>query len=94
MYPGQTLVVPIFLEEMIGKSYWSGGHVVTSADYSKIYYYMGEYTFNISILYDLPPAYEVAKQQQLDPNKIYTYSTPGNTIMFKTDPFVPYSVEP
>ncbi len=94
MAPGQTLVIPIFLEEMIGKSYWSGGHVVTSADYSKIYYYMGEYTFNINILYDLPPASELAKQLDLDPAKIYTYSTPGSSVTFKTEPFVPYSVEP
>ena len=92
--PGQTLVVPIFLEEMIGKSYWSGGHVVTSADYSKIYYYMGQYTFNITILYDLPPASELAKELDLDPAKIYTYSSPGNSVSFKTEPFVPYSVEP
>ena len=94
LYPGQTLVVPIFLEEMIGKSYWSGGHVVTSADYSKIYYYMGEYTFTINISYDLPPASTLAQQQGLDPAKIYTYSSPGTSVSFKTEPFVPYSVEP
>jgi hypothetical protein len=92
--PGQTLVVPIFLEEMIGKSYWSGGHVVTRNDYSRIYYWMGEYTFNISIQYDLIPADIQAQQQGLEPYKIYTYSTPGNSVSFKTEPFVPYSVEP
>jgi hypothetical protein len=92
--PGQTLVVPIFLEEMIGKSYWSGGHVVTRNDYSRIYYWMGPYTFNVRIDYDLPPADLYAQQQGLEPYKIYTYSTPGNSISFKTEPFVPYSVEP
>ena len=92
--PGQTLVVPIFLEEMIGKSYWSDGHVVTRNDYSRIYYWMGEYTFNLMIQYDLPPADVLAQQQGLDPNKIYTYSSPLSTVTFKTEPFVPYSVEP
>lgn len=92
--PGQTLVVPIFLEEMIGKSYWSGGHVVTRNDYSRIYYWMGDYTFNVSIQYDLLPADIQAQQLGLEPYKIYTYSSPGTSVSFKTEPFVPYSVEP
>jgi hypothetical protein len=68
--------------------------VVTRNDYSRIYYWMGEYTFNISIQYDLLPADIQAQQQGLEPYKIYTYSTPGNSVSFKTEPFVPYSVEP
>jgi len=90
--PGQTLVIPVFLEEMTGKSYWTNGPLVDQGEFGMIYFTLGEFNFNFSINYELPNAYETALAQNPNAPKeaIYSYSTTGSSISWKawpTDPF-------
>lgn len=83
--PGESLTVPIFLEEMVGNSFYSGGPTVKKGDYSTMYA-MGEYNFNITINYELPPLSEEIIRQEYTQNAIYSYSTLGNSITFTQMP--------
>ena len=91
--PGQTLVIPVFLEEMTGKSYWTNGPLVGDSEFSMIYFNLGDYDFNFTITYELPNAYETALAQNPNTPKeaIYSYQTTGNTITFKGLPSDPYA---
>ncbi|MHC1735327.1 MAG: hypothetical protein AB9921_06620 [Erysipelotrichaceae bacterium] len=86
--PGQTLVIPVFLEEMTGKSYWTNGPKVDYQSFRMSYFNLGDYEFNFTINYELPNAYETAKAQNPNAKKeaIYSYSTTGNSVGFKGYP--------
>ncbi len=87
--PGQTINVPVFLEEFIGESLWTDGPKVSEGDFKNMYYQLGEYDFYFTFSYELPPAYEKAKELKLPTEStIYQYESTGYTIHFKTDPFV------
>jgi len=91
--PGQTLVIPVFLEEMTGKSYWTNGPKVDQGSFRMIYFNLGDFDFNFTITYDLPNAYDTAKAQNPNTPKeaIYSYSTTGNSVGFEGVPNDPYS---
>lgn len=91
--PGQTLVIPIFLEDMIGKSYWTNGPIVDEGEFGMIYNNLKDYTFNVTITYDLPNAYETAKIKNPNAPKeaIYSYSSNGTSLGFTGYPSNPYT---
>jgi hypothetical protein len=91
--PGQSLVIPVFLEEMTGKYYWTNGPKLDQQSFRMIYFNLGEFNFNFTISYELPNAYETAKAQNPNTPKeaIYSYSSTGNSIGFKEDPRDPYT---
>jgi len=89
--PKQTLVIPVFLEEIVGDSFWTNGPKVDKGKFKMIYYNLGKFNFNFSLNYALPPAGEAAKAQNLPNDAIYTYSSTGSTISFKTEPMIAYS---
>jgi len=91
--PGQTLVIPVFLEEMTGKSYWTNGPLVDQGEFKMINFTLGEFDFNFTITYELPNAYESALAQNPNTPKeaIYSYSTTGNSISWTGWPTDPYS---
>ncbi|MHB1452753.1 MAG: hypothetical protein ACYCYM_02200 [Saccharofermentanales bacterium] len=86
--PGQTIVIPVFLEEIIGDSFWSGGPKVDKGYFKMMYYNLGKYDFSFSLMYDLPSAAERAKELNLPDGKIYKYKSTGTSISFTTEPFV------
>jgi hypothetical protein len=83
--PGERLTVPIFLEEMVGSSIYSGGPVVEKNSFGTMYG-MGEYNFSITIDYKLPPLAEEIKRQKYTENAIYSYSVFSNSIIFTSLP--------
>lgn len=90
--PNQTLVIPVFLEEMTGKSYWTNGPLVDQGEFGMIYFTLGEFYFNFTINYELPNAYEteLAQNPNAPKDAIYSYTKTGSTISWKawpTDPF-------
>lgn len=88
--PHQTLVVPVFLEEMTNKSYWTNGPLVSGGEFKMIYNNLGPYEFNFFIQYDLPNVAVEAKAQNKTEDAIYRYSTLGNSVSFKGYAFQPY----
>lgn len=91
--PGQTLVIPVFLEEMTGKSYWANGPKIDKDHFKMIYNTFGDFDFNFTITYDLPSAYDSAKAQNPNTPKdaIYAYQTTGNSVSFTIYPSAAYS---
>jgi hypothetical protein len=89
--PDQTLVIPVFLEEIVGDSFWTNGPKIDKGQFKMIYYNLGKFNFNFSLNYALPPAGETAKAQGLPGDAIYSYTSTGTAISFKTEPAVAYS---
>jgi hypothetical protein len=88
--PGQTLVIPVFLEEIVGDSFWTNGPKVDKDQFKMIYYNLGKFEFNFSLNYALPPASETAKAQNLPADAIYTYTASSTSVQFVTEPTVAY----
>jgi hypothetical protein len=89
--PKQTLVIPVFLEEIVGDSFWTSGPKVDKDQFKIIYYNLGKFNFSFSLNYSLPPAGETAKTRGLPSDAIYTYTATSTGISFKTEPTVAYS---
>jgi hypothetical protein len=89
--PKQTLVIPIFLQEIVGDSFWTNGPKIDKGQFKMIYYNLGEFDFNFTLSYALPPAGEAAKALGLPADAIYSYTSTGSSITFKTQPILAYS---
>jgi len=89
--PKQTLVIPIFLEELVGERIWTNGPKIDSIDFQKMYFNLGKFDFNFTLTYELPAASETAKAQGLPADAIYSYASTGSSISFTTEPSIAYS---
>jgi len=88
--PGQTMTVPLILEEYVGIPFPGTGHPVESTDYRGIYN-MGPYSFDVYIEYDLPSVAEEAKRQGYTEPAIYSYSSDIEHYSFTREPSQGYS---
>ena len=86
--PKQKLTIPIFLEEFIDTSFWTGGPTVHKDDFKMIYNNLGQYDFEFNFCYELPPASEAAKAMRLPSDAIYSYTTTSTSIHFKVEPYI------
>ncbi len=89
--PKQTLVIPIFLEELVGERIWTNGPKIDKIDFQTMYFSLGKFDFNFTLTYELPPASVTAKAQGLPADAIYSYSSTGSSISFTTEPAIAYS---
>jgi hypothetical protein len=89
--PDQYMTVPIFLEEIVGVPFFSGGPSVIPSDFNIMYGGLGQFDFDIGISYKLPSVAEEAKKQGYTKDAIYSYSTLGNFFAFSIMPGQSYN---
>lgn len=93
LLPGQTIQVPVFLQEYTGAAYSFNSHVVTHSDFTKMEKYLGEFTFSFRVNFELPPIDEYVKQKELPPKdatKVYEYYSTSNGFSFTRFPYEDY----
>ncbi len=88
LQPGQSIEIPIILEEHTGHPYSFCPHVMTQNDFIKMSKYFGEWNYNISIQYDLPPISEIIAERNLPTGDVvYQYLASYDTIHFEREPW-------
>lgn len=85
--PGQSIDVPIILEEYIGIPLYNGGPSVIPNMFSKMYHDLGKHNFRITIDYDLPTIAEAKAEQGLTKEGIYSYKTTYSEYNFSVEPY-------
>jgi hypothetical protein len=90
--PGQTLVIPVFLEEYVGLPYYTNGPVADRDDFKRLYWGFGSFEFNFTISYQLPNPGEAAKKQpNYQQDAIYSYQSIASSISYKGEPYKSWS---
>jgi hypothetical protein len=90
LLPGQTIQIPIYLQEYTGAAYSWHPRVMTQGDFNTLYSCFDTFDFDISVGFDLLPPEQEAAKQGLPPDVIYTHGSTGQSFHFTIDPAEPY----
>lgn len=93
MYPGQTLQIPVYLQEYTGAAYSFNPHVVTESDFNRMYKHLGEFTFTYGASFDVQPLNEYIEENNLPPegkDRVYEYTNIIRGGSFKGLPYEQY----
>lgn len=91
LLPGQTLRIPIFLEEYTDATYPWAKLPVQPNDFLKMYNYFDHFTFSFNIEFILPPAQQAAVASGLSANELYEYPQTSKGFNFTGDPAMTYT---
>jgi len=90
LLPGQTLTIPIFLEEYTGQAYPGSNLAVQPNDFLKMYNYFDYFKFSFNIEFILPPAQQAAVASGEPSDQLYKYALTSKGFNFTSDPAFEY----